>query len=207
MNRFPLKSGEKIVFIGDSITDCGRRKEFPPLGNGYVHIAYNLTVAKYPERNILWINKGVSGDTVQGLAERWSKDVIDEKPDWLSIYIGINNATKDKLLNRTLESFEESYREILDRARKETNAKIIMFEIFYVASEDLNKRNVDISPYNRIIHNLAEEYKAMLVPLDSAFKEAVNKRPTCQWTMNDGVHPTSIGHTLIALKFLESIGW
>ena len=70
MNRFLLKSGEKIVFIGDSITDCGRRKEFPPLGSGYVYIAYNLTVAKYPERSISWINKGINGDTVQGLAER-----------------------------------------------------------------------------------------------------------------------------------------
>lgn len=207
MNDFMLKSREKIVLIGDSITDCGRRNDFPPLGNGYVYIAHNLAVAKYPERDILWVNKGIGGDTVQGLVERWTRDVIDEKPDWVSIYIGINNAARDKLSNKILKNFEESYRKILNRTVKEINSKIIMFEIFYIASEDPNKRNINISPYNHIIHSLAEEYEAILVPIDSAFKEAVNKRPSSQWTMGDGVHPTPIGHTLIALKFLEALRW
>ena len=88
---FRIKSGERFVFIGDSITDCGRRMEFAPLGNGYVSMVVNLVTAKYPERRIRWINKGISGDTVQGLVERWTEDVVNEEPNWVSIAIGINN--------------------------------------------------------------------------------------------------------------------
>ncbi|MEM2939005.1 MAG: SGNH/GDSL hydrolase family protein [Candidatus Bathyarchaeia archaeon] len=211
MSDFTLKSDEKIVLIGDSITDCGRLKEFLPLGNGYVCIAANLTTAKYPDRNIKWVNKGVSGDTVQGLVNRWSEDVVEEKPDWVSIYIGINNVAQDKSSNKNLKdllgAFESSYRKILEKTKNETKAKIIIFEIFYVASEDMNKREFDVSPYNKIIHKLAGEYKAILVPINVAFKEAVRRRPDCQWTTGDGVHPSPLGHALIALKFLESLGW
>jgi len=203
MGDFLLKSREKIVLIGDSITDCGRRAEFSPLGNGYVHIAANLASAKYPEREIMWVNKGISGDTVQGLVERWTEDVIREDPDWVSIYIGINNVVRAP----SLEDFEKSYREIISRTLNETNAKIIMFEIFYVPSEDALNRRLNIAPYNQIILKLAKENNAILVPIGRAFDEAVKKGKNRQWTTNDGIHPNQIGHTLIALKFLESLGW
>jgi lysophospholipase L1-like esterase len=72
---------KKIVLIGDSITDCGRLNEFPPLGNGYVYIAANLTSAKYPDRNIEWVNRRMSGDTIQGLVNRWSEDIVKEEPN------------------------------------------------------------------------------------------------------------------------------
>lgn len=86
-------------------------------------------------------------------------------------------------------------------------AKIIIFEIFYLPFEDINSRWIDVSPYNKIIHKLAEDYKAILAPINVAFKEAVKKRPDCRWTTGDGVHPSPLGHALIALKFLESLGW
>ena len=95
MSEFKVKSGQKFVFIGDSITDCGRRDVSPPLGNGYVSMIVNFATAKYPERKIEWINKGIGGDIVQGLAERWTVDVIEEKPNWVSIAIGINNIARE----------------------------------------------------------------------------------------------------------------
>lgn len=203
MSGFLLKSGEKIVFIGDSITDCGRRTNFPPLGNGYVYMVANLVAAKYPEREIKWVNKGISGDTVQGLVKRWTEDVIDERPNWVSIYIGINNVVRAP----SLKDFEKSYREIISRTLNETDAKIIMFEIFYVPSEDSLNRGLIIAPYNEIIRRLAEESNAILVPIGRAFDEAVKRGRRLQWTTNDGIHPSQVGHTLIALKFLESLGW
>jgi len=200
---FLLKSGEKVVFIGDSITDCGRRANFPPLGNGYVSIIANLVAAKYPEREITWVNKGIGGDTVQGLANRWTEDVISENPNWVSIYIGINDVAR----KIPLGDFEKSYREIINRTINEANARIIMFEIFYIPSEDAFNRGLKITPYNQIICKLAEEYNAILVPIGKAFDEAVKRGKPRQWTTNDGVHPNQIGHTLIALKFLENVGW
>jgi len=209
MSSFRIVTGQKIVLTGDSITDCGRRIEFPPLGNGYVSIAANLVTAKYPDRKIKWVNKGIDGDIVQGLVGRWTRDVIDEKPDWVSIAIGINNVYHDQISGRRLEerlkTFEDHYRQILERTKKETTATIILFEIFYVSDEDQSLKILNVDKYNKVIHKLASEYSTILVHLQSAFKHAKSKRPMEFWTMGDGVHPSTVGHKLIALTFLESI--
>ena len=168
MSGFKIVTGQKIVLIGDSITDGGRRIKCPPLGKGYVSIAANLVTVKYPDRKIKWVNKGIDGDIVQGLVGRWTRDVIDEKPDWVSISIGINNVYHDQISGRKLEeclkAFEDYYRQILERTKKETTANIILFEIFYVSDEDqvLNISNTD--KYNEVIHRLASEYSTFLVP-------------------------------------------
>jgi lysophospholipase L1-like esterase len=210
MSDFKIQSGQKIILIGDSITDCGRDQS-PPLGDGYVAIAANLATAKYPSRNIEWVNKGISGDVVQGLAERWTVDVLDEKPDWVSIAIGINNVIHDyeinNNLNGCLEEFERSYRWVLGESREKASAELIMFEIFYVRDEDQLKRKLDIKSYNEIIRRLAAEYNAILVPVNSAFEQSVSARPCFPWTSGDGVHPLPVGHALIALTFLETLGW
>jgi lysophospholipase L1-like esterase len=211
MSNFKILSGKKVVLIGDSITDCGRRGDFCPLGNGYVSIAVNLVTARYPERKIEWINRGIGGDVVQGLANRWTTDVIDENPDWVSVAIGINNVARDHGSNRSLKEclkdFHDSYRRILHRTREETDAKLIMFEVLYIAEEDMQKRDLNVDVYNEIIHRLSAEFNAVLVPVNTAFRGAVSRRPGCNWTSGDGVHPLQIGHTLIALTFLEALEW
>ena len=211
MSDFKINSGQKIVLIGDSITDCGRLMEFTPLGNGYVSIIANLTTAKYPERKIKWVNKGIGGDVVQGLMKRWKEDVIDEKPDWISIAIGINNVAQEQFsggeIEVFLEKFEGFYRKILELTRKETTANIIMFEIFYISTEDQSGNNLKIDQYNKIIHKLSSEYSAILIPIHSSFSDAKKKRQNKYWTSNDGVHPLPVGHALIALTFLNEIGF
>ena len=211
MSGFKIGTGQKIVLIGDSITDCGRRIESPPLGNGYVSIAANLVTAKYPDRKIAWVNKGINGDVVEGLVRRWTEDVIDEKPDWVSIAIGINNVYREQLSGRKLEEslkgFDDCYRQILERTKKETTARIIVFDIFYVSDEDQSLNILNVDEYNKVIHKLASEYSTILVPIQSAFRHAKSKRPSQYWTIGDGVHPSPVGHTLIALTFLESMGF
>jgi len=86
-----VKDGETIVFAGDSITDCGRRGEYAPLGNGYVHMFNCLILAKYPERRIRVVNVGIGGNTVLDLRNRWEDDVLSLEPDWVSVLIGIND--------------------------------------------------------------------------------------------------------------------
>ena len=83
---------QKIVLIGDSITDCGRRNEpFAPYGAGYVKFVRALLLARYPELGLEVVNRGIGGNTVRDLARRWDEDVIAEQPDWLSVKIGIND--------------------------------------------------------------------------------------------------------------------
>ena len=125
MADFAVQDGQTVVFIGDSITDCGRQGEQAPYGSGYVRLAIDLITARYPERQIRYLNRGISGNTVQDLRGRWQQDVIAHRPDWLCVKIGIND------LHRTLDQtpqavppdpFERLYRECLESTRRETSA-------------------------------------------------------------------------------------
>src|SRR5579884_4100370 len=90
-----LEKNDKLVLIGDSITDCGRSPAGEGanegIGRGYVAQIEALLHSVYPELSIRVINKGTSGNTVRDLKARWETDVLDLKPDWLSIMIGIND--------------------------------------------------------------------------------------------------------------------
>ena len=91
-----IGKGEKLVMIGDSITDCGRTRPvaeglFDPLGRGYVTMVEALLGAAYPQLGIRVVNMGNGGNQVRDLKDRWQTDVIALQPDWLSVYIGIND--------------------------------------------------------------------------------------------------------------------
>ena len=211
MNNLLFQSGDKVLFIGDSITDCGRRDAHAPLGHGYVRKITELITAKYPERQITYVNKGIGGDIVEGLESRWDIDVIDEKPEWLSVKIGINNASRQYGEGVStadyLPIWEACYRRILTRAKTELGASLFLFEIFYVAEDVDTPRPLDVDAYNASIHRLAEEFDARLISTSTAFESAVAARPGALWTTQDGVHPNAEGHTLMALEFLKHAAW
>ncbi len=211
MSDLLFQSGDKVLFIGDSITDCGRRGEHAPLGSGYVRKVTELITAKYPARQIEYVNKGIGGDIVEGLEKRWDADVIAERPNWLSVKIGINNASRQ--LNAGISNadylpeWEACYRRILTRAREELQPKFFLFEIFYIEEDVETPRPLAVDAYNEIIHQLAGDFDARLIRTNEAFDLAVAARPGALWTTRDGVHPNPEGHTLIALEFLKQVGW
>ena len=211
MSNLLFESGNKVLFIGDSITDCGRRGDHAPLGHGYVRKITELITAKYPERDIAYVNKGIGGDIVEGLENRWGTDVIDEKPDWLSVKIGINNASRqlgqDISNEDYLPDWEACYRRILTRVKNELDAPLFLFEIFYIEEDVENPRPLAVDAYNASIHKLADEFDARLIRTNDAFDSAVAARPGALWTTQDGVHPNAEGHTLMALEFLKQAGW
>ena len=211
MNNLLFQSGDKVLFIGDSITDCGRRNEHAPFGHGYVRKITELITAKYPERDITYVNKGIGGDIVEGLEERWATDVIAEKPNWLSVKIGINNASRQYAGNVSTEAYlpdwEACYRRILTRAKTELEVPLFLFEIFYIEEDVDEPRPLAVDAYNESIHRLAEEFDAKLIPTNAVFDKAVAARPGALWTTQDGVHPNAEGHTLMALEFLKQAEW
>lgn len=211
MSNLLFESGDKVLFIGDSITDCGRRGDHAPLGHGYVRKITELITAKYPERDIAYVNKGIGGDIVEGLENRWDTDVIDEKPNWLSVKIGINNASRqlgEGISNEEyLPNWEACYRRILTRVKNELDAPLFLFEIFYIEEDVENPRPLAVDAYNASIHKLADEFDARLIRTNDAFDSAVAARHGALWTTQDGVHPNAEGHTLMALEFLKQAGW
>jgi len=129
----------KILFQGDSITDGGRDRNNPHnIGWGYAFYAARYLKERHPETDFEFLNFGISGNQSSDLVGRWTTDCIDWQPDIVSVMIGVND-TWHRAHNRQWlsdEQFEENYRSLLERVKKETNAKIIMMEQFLLPSDD-----------------------------------------------------------------------
>ncbi|MDD5484243.1 MAG: SGNH/GDSL hydrolase family protein [Kiritimatiellae bacterium] len=201
-----IKNGDKILFIGDSITDCGRRGAERPLGNGYVKIFNDFLISCEPEKRVEIINKGIGGDRVPGLLSRWGDDVLRHKPDWLSIKIGINDLythLRDPASGVSPEKFEEDYRKILRRTRRELpRCKILLIQPFYITREtsrDSFRRQVlDILPqYLKIVARMSGEYKTRLLKTHAMFQKLL-KYYEPDTFCNEPVHPNLTGHVAIA---------
>ncbi len=134
MTSLALKSGQRFLFQGDSITDCGRREEFPPLGNGYAAILAGLVYAEASELDIQYLNRGIGGETTVELEKRWDEDCLSLNPDWLSVLIGINDCHRYLFEGRQEtgpEPYAQRLESLLQRATDATGCSLILLEPFY----------------------------------------------------------------------------
>lgn len=212
MSGFPIRDGETMVLIGDSITDCGRRDPAAsPLGNGYAAFFADLVTASYPERKIRFVNRGISGNTVLDLEARWEADVLAERPDWLSVMIGIND------LHRTLDGvrhvppgvYRESCTRILTQAASRLAPKLVLLEPFYmILDRDANeyqRRVLTMLPgYLEVVHDLAKAFGARVVGLQDMFRRQLQHRLFTAFC-GEPVHPNRTGHVLIASELLRTL--
>ena len=201
-----IKNGEKVLFIGDSITDCGRRGTERPLGNGYVKLLADFLIACEPEKKVEIINKGISGDNSIGLLNRWTDDVLRHKPDWLSIKIGINDLhgyVRDPANGISPGKFEEACQKIMKRTREALpHCRILLIQPFYISNEssrDSFRRNVlDILPrYLEIVEKISKQYKTRLIKTHAMFQRLL-KYYEPDMFCNEPVHPNLTGHIAIA---------
>jgi len=202
-----FRKGEKVVLIGDSITAC-KRSEIE-LGGGYVRLVASLLGARYPELGLSFVNKGVSGDNVLRLAARWETDVIAEKPDWLSVSIGINDASLEEGKSTqivAIDAFEETYRRLLNRTKEAVGSRLILMETTVSGESLTGEENRRLAPYNKVIRKLAKEFDAVLVPMNREWHKALKASPGVKWT-GDGGHPNPAGHGLMAKVWLDAVGF
>lgn len=206
--ELPLEDGQKVLFQGDSITDAGRKKDDgASLGNGYAALTAAWISAQSPGRKVEFINRGISGNRVIDLKERWGQDCLDLKPDWVSILIGVNDTWRRYDSNEitTAEAFEAGYRDLLDRMKTDLTARVILCEPFLLHTKpEIEKMREDLDPKIAVVRKLSEEYKTLFVPLDEIFKEACEDREPAFWAA-DGVHPTMAGHALISQNWMRVI--
>ncbi len=197
----------KILFQGDSITDCGRcRSDITSLGSGYPKYVRQYLEECYPQINFELINKGISAHQTKDLMARWQEDAIDIQPDVISILIGVNDtwhhiSEQDWIPN---DIFEANYRSLLEDIKNKTNAKIIMLEQFVLDFPDMQVFHNDIDEKIRIVRCLAAEYADRYIPLDGLFAAACVAEPPSHWTL-EGVHPTDEGHKLIADYYFDAL--
>lgn len=212
---FAVRSGQTVLFIGDSITDCGRREAFFPYGEGYVQHIIDLIAAKYPGRRIRFINKAIGGQTTCELRDRWADDVLECRPDWVSLLVGINDCHRMLFhppeMKVPPEAFSENYLYILSRTREQTRARIVLMDPFYASREadaDSHRGTVlrTLPKYIRTVREMARKFNAVHVPLHDIFRRHLRYRLADSLTP-DAVHPTKAGHLLIAHEWLDAMGW
>jgi len=211
-----LQSGQTILFIGDSITDCGRRDNaHRPLGCGYVRFFADLLTIREPEKQVAILNRGIGGNTVEDLRNRWSDDCLSHRPDWLSIKIGINDCNRN--LNAPDPDFlapegmyRDLYRELLGRVRDELpETKLLLVDPFYVSRDtapDSYRAKVlkRVERYIAVVEELGEEFGARRVRTHQRFKRQLAFRHPDVFGP-EPVHPYPIGHLLIAEAVYEAL--
>ncbi len=214
-SKIALRKDDVILFQGDSITDAGRNKETktpntsPMMGSGYVIQAAGELLFKFAEKSLTIYNKGISGNKVYQLAERWDAECIDLKPNVLSILIGVNDFwhTKSGKYEGTAKKYEDDYRALLKRTLAALpDVKLVIGEPFAVkgikAVDDSWYPAFDA--YREAAKKLADEFKAVFIPYQKVFDEAQKRAPGVYWT-HDGVHASLAGAKLMADAWMEAV--
>jgi len=200
-----------VLFQGDSITDAGRNRNNPyDLGHGYAFLTAAWFNATWPQKQVTFLNRGISGNHASDLQERWQPDCLDLHPDVLSILIGINDTLHRFEHERvtTAAAFEDSYGTILHQAKDAGVGKIILMEPFALLTNerdwDWSAFLEDLAPKQQIARKLAREYNAVYIPLDGIFAAESTRRAPGFWAA-DGIHPTPAGAARIAQAWLQAV--
>jgi len=216
IRKIGLSKDDVILFQGDSITDWGRNysatqaNSTNALGSGYVLLTAGHLLLKYPSKNLQIYNKGVSGNKVFQLADRWDADCLALKPNVLSIHIGVNDFwhTLTNGYTGTRETYITDYHKLLNRTKQALpNLKLVICEPFAVkgvkAVDDKWYPTFDL--FRKAARDIANEYNAAFVPLQSVFDKALESAPGSYWNL-DGVHPSVAGEALMAEAWMSVIG-
>ncbi len=211
-----FEKGSTVLFQGDSITDAGREKEkeLPnnphSFGQGYAFLAASSLLNALPEKDLTIYNRGISGNKVFQLADRWQKDCLDLKPNVLSILIGVNDYwhKRNGKYDGTIEIYENDYRALLKRTKDALpRVKLVLCEPYYL----LNTRAVDetwvepMKQYQAVARKMSEEFETLWVPFQTVYDEAIKHAPATYWS-GDGVHPAMPGAQLMAEAWLHVVG-
>lgn len=210
-----LQPNSKILFIGDSITDCGRKRPVgtggfdQALGNGYVSLVDAALRAVYPDYSIATLNMGISGNTVDDLEYRWKTDAIDLQPDWLSILIGINDAWQEfnqlwpSTRQRNVGSFSRTLSDLVNQIKPNLRG-LILITPFYLEPEHTEPMRELMDQYGEAVREIADLQESILIDAQREFDHMMTEVDPLQLA-RDRVHINLAGHMVIARALLQNI--
>ena len=204
-----------ILFQGDSITDAGRNRQAPEsMGIGYANMAAGWLGAEYPGE-YLCLNRGIGGNRITDLYARIREDLINLKPDVVSILIGVNDVWSDvcDAKGTCPEKFERVYRMILEEIKTELpNTKILLMGPYVLEgkgtcnTEEFPHRwefmRDGVAALDKIVQRIAKDMDVAYVSVQDAFDEALKKAPVEHWVY-EGVHPLPAGYEVIKRQWLK----
>jgi len=212
-----LKRDSVILFQGDSITDSGRKREsiscnnIDQLGTGYALFTATSLLAKHADKQLKIYNRGISGNKVFQLRERWEIDTLAFMPDVLSILIGVNDFwhTLNGTYKGSVQIYENDLRNLLSYTKEKLpKLQLVLCEPFALSGGSAINDDVwfpKFNEYRASAKKLAGEFDAVFVPFQSAYDEAMKKAPATYWS-GDGVHPDLPGRQLMAEVWLKATG-
>lgn len=202
---------DRIVFAGDSVTDMGSQNPvgecFNNLGDGFVRSTENLLAAIYPETPVRVTNSGISGNTSRDLLARYDRDVLDLKPDWINILIGINDVwrqfdapafDRDWVLP---EEYERNVESMIVKSKDKVKGIFIMTPYFMEPCRE-DKMRIRMDEYADICRMLAKKHGCTLIDLQEMFDKYFEVRHSASIAW-DRVHPNRTGAMLIARELLK----
>ena len=210
-----LNDKDVIIFQGDSITDAGRERMKQhanvanSFGSGFAFLAASQILKDNPSKDYSIYNRGVSGNKVFQLADRWQRDCFDLHPSLLSILVGVNDYwhTIDGNYDGTAEKYEQDYRQLLVLTKKMLpEVKLVICEPFALlgVSAVTEKWFPAFDAYRASAKKMAEEFDAVFIPYQAIFTEAQLVAPAKYWSL-DGVHPSMAGCELMSEAWLKAV--
>ena len=211
-----IQANQTLLMIGDSVTDCGRARPIgeglgDACGNGYPALVRALLDSCYPERNIRVINMGTSGDTVRDLGARWQADVLDLRPDWITIMIGINDVWRqfDSPTTPHLAVPPGEYEATLSElvaAAKALPAGVVVMTPYFMEPLRADKMRARMDEYGAAAVRVAAAHNARLVDTQALFDRLFEDCYTARISW-DRVHPNLAGHMLLARALLKALNF
>jgi lysophospholipase L1-like esterase len=209
-----IAPGSSLLFIGDSITDCGRNRPVGEsnhvgLGNGYVSLVDSYLKMKHGSSRIRVQNTGISGNTVRDLAARWDEDVFDLEPDWVSVMIGINDVWRQfdtylEVENHVrLPEYRSTLNSLVGMTKEKCQGVVVMSPFIAEPNVDDPMRSL-MDEYGSSAMDIARKHDAIFVDVQGeldAFMEHVPNMALC----SDRIHLAQSGHMMMAFAFLEAI--
>jgi len=200
---------KRILFQGDSLTDCSRDRENSyNKGCGYVTMVSGSLGADFPGE-YEFINRGVGGNKIVDLMSRVEYDVIDLKPDYLSVLLGGNDIAKE-VMYRTdpgAKRFETLYNLYIEEIRGSLpDVKIMLLGTCLFKGPNTEKQYDEYIEqakiFNAATERVAQKHNLVYVPLLEVMQKASETAPDSYWSY-DGWHPHSCGHEIIKREWLK----
>ena len=203
---------DRIVFAGDSVTDSSSQNPVGEgladnVGRGYVRIVENMLAVWYPEIRVRVTNSGISGNTSRDLLARFDRDVVDLKPAWVSICIGINDVWRqfDCPAIPDIQVLPDEYKSNLEKMILKIKGKvkgIFIISPYIIENLKQDQMRQRIDEYVEIARGLAETHGCEFVDFQKMYADYCTYRHS-SYIAWDRIHPNQVGATLMAREFLS----
>lgn len=205
-----------ILFQGDSLTDCNRSRQNDAMtGTGYATMVKGALGVKYPGA-YSFINRGVGGSRITDVYTRIKSDIINLKPDYMSLLIGVNDVWHeiDLSIGVSAEKFERIYEMLIEEVLEALpDIKIMILEPFVLKGEATASTEAEpdrweifrseVEKRAVVAKRVAEKYHLTFVPLQGLWDNLCEKAESTYW-LEDGVHPTAMGHYVLAGEWMKA---